>query len=76
PSHLKGVVEWVSQFGKQAKGIEQPQSKVQGVNQVGGNGLNEALIAHGTVIKPGMIEEGKEDRELEVIDLFGGPCRG
>ena len=68
PSHLKGVVEWVSQFGKQEKGIDQPQAMPQA--------LNEALIAHGTEIKPGMIEEGEEGRESEVVDLFGGPCRG
>ncbi len=75
-SHLKGVVEMVSQFGKQDKGIGQPQAVVLGVGQPDEIALIEALTSDGTEIKPGIRHEGEVSKESEVIEKFGGPCRG
>ena len=76
PSHLQGVVEMVSQFGKQDKGIEQPLAIAQEVATPDEMALNEALISHGTEIKPGIRQEGEVTKESQVLEEFGGPCRG
>lgn len=76
PSHLKGVVEMVSQFGKQDKGIKQLQAMAQEVAHPGEMALNEALISHGTEIKPGIRQEGEVSKVSQVFGKFGGPCRG
>jgi len=76
PCHLKGVVEMVSQFGKQEKPIEQSQAITQGGSQPGERVLIDALTSDGTEIKPGIGYEGEVSKDSEVLEKFGGPCRG
>jgi hypothetical protein len=75
PSHLKGVVEWVSQFRKQQKGIGQSPVDQVGL-QPGEKSLLEGRLSDGTEIKPGMMQKGKEGSVSEVLEINGGPCRG
>ena len=38
--------------------------------------INKALMSHGTEIKPGVVQEGEVSKEPQVVEKFGGPCRG